>query len=98
MDDEDILNAIRYHTTGRPGMSLLEKVIKTADQLEEGRDYPGVEEMREFTKLPPDECVYKLMTHTREYVLSIGATVDPLSDAAIEWLRQQIEQGEKNGQ
>ena len=98
VDDEDILNAIRYHTTGRPGMSLLEKVLKTADQLEEGRDYPGVEEMREFLKLPPDECVYNLMTHTREYVLSIGATFDPLSDAAIEWLRQQIEQGEQNGQ
>ena len=31
IDDEDILNAIRYHTTGRAGMSLLEKVIFTAD-------------------------------------------------------------------
>ena len=79
-------------------MSLLEKVLKTADQLEEGRDYPGVEEMREFLKLPPDECVYNLMTHTREYVLSIGAKFDPLSDAAIEWLGQQIKQGEQNGQ
>ena len=98
VDDEDILNAIRYHTTGRPGMSLLEKVIKTADQLEEGRDYPGVEQMREFTKLPPDECVYNLMTHTREYVLSLGARFDPLSDAAIEWLKQQIEQGGIHGQ
>ena len=98
VDDEDILNAIRYHTTGRPGMSLLEKVLKTADQLEEGRDYPGVEEMRAYTKLPPDECVYRLMTHTREYVLSIGARFDPLSDATIDWLKDEIEQGGKHGQ
>ena len=96
--DEDILNAIRFHTTGRPGMSLLEKVIKIADQLEEGRDYPGVEHMRSFTKLPVDQCVYKLMTHTRDYVHSIGGTFDPLSDEAIEWLKQQIEQGGNHGQ
>ena len=36
--DEDILNAIRYHTTGRPGMSLLEKIIFVADYIEPGRD------------------------------------------------------------
>lgn len=35
--DEDILNAICYHTTGRPDMSLLEKIIYTADYLEPGR-------------------------------------------------------------
>ncbi len=98
VEDEDILNAIRYHTTGRPGMSLLEKVIKTADQLEEGRDYPGVEEMREYTKLPVDECVYRLMTHTRDYVHSIGAAFDPLSDRTIEWLGRQIQQGGNHGQ
>ena len=96
--DEDILNAIRYHTTGRPGMSLLEKILKTADQLEEGRSYPGVEAMREYTKLPVDECVYNLMCSTRNYVKSIGATFDPLSDETIEWLKRQIESGGKNGQ
>ena len=51
-----------------------------------------------FTKLPVDQCVYKLMTHTRDYVHSIGGTFDPLSDEAIEWLKQQIEQGGKHGQ
>ena len=39
IDDEDILNAIRYHTTGRAGMSLLEKVIFTADFLLPRTDY-----------------------------------------------------------
>ena len=37
IDDTDILNAIRYHTTGRPGMSLLEKIIFVADYIEPGR-------------------------------------------------------------
>jgi nicotinate-nucleotide adenylyltransferase len=44
--DRDILNSIRYHTTGRPGMSLLEKVIYVADCIEETRNYEGVEELR----------------------------------------------------
>ena len=38
VEDEDILNAIRYHTTGRPGMSLLEKIVFVADYIEPGRD------------------------------------------------------------
>ena len=37
IEDEDILNAIRYHTTGRPDMSLLEKIIYVADYIEPGR-------------------------------------------------------------
>ena len=38
VSDEDILNSIRYHTTGRPGMSLLEKIIFVSDYIEPGRE------------------------------------------------------------
>ena len=45
--DEDILNAIRYHTTGRAGMSLLEKIIFIADYIEPNREkFDGLEEAR----------------------------------------------------
>lgn len=44
--DEDILNAVRYHTTGRAGMSLLEKIIFIADFTSAERDYNGVKTMR----------------------------------------------------
>lgn len=47
INDEDIINAIRYHTTGRAGMSLLEKVIFVADFISAERDYNGVDIMRE---------------------------------------------------
>lgn len=47
IQDRDILDAVRYHTTGRAGMSLLEKVIFTADYISDDRDYDGVEELRE---------------------------------------------------
>ena len=44
--DKDVLNAIRYHTSGRPEMSALERLIFLSDMLESARDYPGVEKLR----------------------------------------------------
>lgn len=46
IEDEDIINSIRYHTTGRAKMSLLEKIIFTADFISDERDYDGAEIMR----------------------------------------------------
>lgn len=46
--DEDILNAIAYHTTARADMSILERVIYTADCIEKTRNYPGVEMLRKI--------------------------------------------------
>lgn len=57
IDDEDILNAIRYHTTGRAGMSLLEKVIFTADFTSEERTYSGVATMRKKSKKSLEEAM-----------------------------------------
>lgn len=47
--DEDILNAVRYHTTGRAGMSLLEKVVYIADYISAEREYPDVDVMRRLS-------------------------------------------------
>ena len=47
--DIDILNAIKYHTIGRNNMSMIEKIIYIADSIEEGRDYPKVDEIRKKT-------------------------------------------------
>lgn len=44
--DTDVLNAVRYHTTARAGMSLLEKIIYLADYISADRDYEGVDELR----------------------------------------------------
>lgn len=97
VEDEDILNAIKYHTTGRPGMSLLEKVIKIADMIEENRDYPGVEEMRRLARTEDiDRCLYKLMEHTKKYVKDRSRAYDPLSQEAMDWLREEMKSGGKD--
>ena len=49
--DKDIVNAVRYHTTARAEMSLLEKIIYIADYTSEERDYKGVEKMRKASNV-----------------------------------------------
>ena len=46
--DRDVLDAIKYHTTAKAGMTDLQKLIFTADMIEDGRDYDGVERLREL--------------------------------------------------
>lgn len=46
--DQDILNAISYHTTGRENMSLLEKIVFMGDYIEPSRDFRGIEEIRKL--------------------------------------------------
>ena len=49
--DKDIVNAVRYHTTARAGMTLLEKIVYIADYTSEERDYKGVEKMRKASNV-----------------------------------------------
>ena len=86
VDDEDVLNAVRYHTTGRAGMSALEKIIYLADAIEPGRDYPGVEELREMAYGGLDEACLKSMEMTIEYVTAKGYYLDGDTLAAKEYL------------
>ncbi len=94
--DEDIVNAIRWHTTGRPGMSRLEKLIYVADSLEPGRSFDGIEELRALMYDDLDRCLYALMINTRDYVRSLGLSFDSRSEEAIADLEHKIK-GEENG-
>ena len=64
IEDEDIINAIRYHTTGRAGMSRLEKIIFIADFTAAERSYPGVETMREKSRQSLEEAMLFAMQFT----------------------------------
>lgn len=57
IQDTDIINAVRYHTSGRADMSLLEKVIFVADFIGEERNYKGVDIMRQKAKRSLEEAM-----------------------------------------
>ncbi|MBR4020349.1 MAG: bis(5'-nucleosyl)-tetraphosphatase (symmetrical) YqeK [Firmicutes bacterium] len=75
--DPDIINAVSYHTTGRAGMSQLEKVIYIADAIEPNRRYPGVEELRKVVWEDLDQACLMSINHTINYVSSQGHYLDP---------------------
>jgi len=68
--DQDILNAIAYHTTGRRDMSLLEKIIYIADYIEPLRKISGIEEFRSLSYVDLDAAVIKSLENSIEYVIS----------------------------
>ncbi len=72
IDDEEILNAIAYHTTGRAGMSTLEKIIFLADAIEPGRNYPGVDEIRRTAETDLDQACIMSLQRTIDYVKEQG--------------------------
>ena len=75
--DEDIINSIRYHTTGRAGMSLLEKVIFIADFTSAERDYDGVDKMRKLADKDLDEAVLEGMSFTIADLAQRKLTIAP---------------------
>jgi len=66
--DIDILNAIRYHTTGREAMSLLEKIIYIADKIEPNRNYEDVEEIRKLAYNNINKAIIKSLMSTISFV------------------------------
>lgn len=75
--DEDILNAVSYHTTGRAGMTLLEKIIFLADAIEPGRNYPGVKDIRKKAETDLDGACLMSLTRTVEFINNRGDYLDP---------------------
>ena len=64
INDREIIDAIRYHTTGRAGMTLLDKVIFVADFTSADRDYEGVDRIRRIADKNLDEAVLEGMSFT----------------------------------
>ena len=97
--DPDIINAVSYHTTGRPAMSALEKVIYIADAIEPNRNYPGVEEIRQAAEEDLDKACLLSLSRTIEYVRQQGNFLDTDTIAARDYLQKQyaIKENE-NGQ
>lgn len=84
--DKYVLNAIRYHTSGRENMGNLEKLIFLADLLEEGRDFEGVEHLRKLFKKDIDECLLVSLEHQLNYLTKNKKPVYSLTKRAYEYL------------
>ncbi|MEG0237982.1 MAG: bis(5'-nucleosyl)-tetraphosphatase (symmetrical) YqeK [Clostridium sp.] len=74
--DEDVLEAMRWHTTGKPDMTALQKIIYISDMIEPSRVFDGVSIIREKVLENLDLGVIQGMDHTIRYLLDKGQIVD----------------------
>ncbi|GER66966.1 hypothetical protein BpJC7_09230 [Weizmannia acidilactici] len=75
--DREVLDAIKYHTTGRAGMTKLEKIVYLADYIEPGRNFLGVDEARRLADEDLDKAVLFAAGHTIEFLISKHQTIFP---------------------
>lgn len=75
--DPEILDAIKWHTIGRPGMTLLEKIVFVADLTEPGRDFPDAEPLRELSRKDLDKAVAECIKSTIEVNKKRGNLIHP---------------------
>lgn len=77
IDDRDIINAVRYHTTARAGMSPLEKTIYLADLTSSDRNYADILEMRRLAELGSEQAMEYALSYTIRYLESKRAVILP---------------------
>lgn len=87
--DREVRQAIRYHTTGRPEMTLLEKIIYIADYIEPGRDKaPNLPTVRRLAFQDLDETMYVILKDTLEYLEHGSGTIDATTRQACRYYQE----------
>ena len=91
IQDMDIINAVRYHTTGRENMSILEKIIFMADMIEEGRNFPGVDELRKLSfNGQLDKALITSLNNTIKFVIENNQLIHPRTVKARNYILSKI--------
>jgi predicted HD superfamily hydrolase involved in NAD metabolism len=88
VEDEEVLDAIRAHTTGRPGMGPLALVLYIADKIEPARDYPSVGRLRELSERNLRATTTEALRRAISYNEKRGKRTHPSSRATLEWLEK----------
>ena len=79
IDDDEVLNAISFHTTGKKNMDTLAKIIFIADAIEPGRSYPKVDVFRELSKKNLNDCMLGLLDNSICFLISKESFINPLT-------------------
>lgn len=88
--DADIINAILNHTTGRPGMSLLEKIIFVADYIEPSRKQaPNLKKIRKLAFEDLDQALITILHDTLRYLNSIDGEIDPMTQKTYDYYKKE---------
>lgn len=85
IEDEEILNAIKYHTTAKADMTTFEKLIYTGDSLSDDRDYDPIPKLREIAIKDFDLGFKAILQHTYDKLTAEGRNIYPLTLEAVKF-------------
>ncbi len=88
-ENDGVVSAIASHTTGKPGMNLLETIIYVADYMEPNRDFPGVDELRRLAYSDIYEALKLGLNMTITMLQQQGREVSPESAQTLTWLERE---------
>lgn len=86
VEDADVLEAIRVHTVGRPGMGPLALVLYVADKIEPAREYPSVERLRGLSREDLREAAAESLRRAIAHNEVRGRSIHPASRQTLAWL------------
>lgn len=86
--DPEVLAAIRWHTTGTPGMSRLARLIWIADMVEPNRRFPGLERIRRLVEQDLDRGLMAGLDHSLAYLVASGRLIHLETVRTRNWLLQ----------
>ena len=75
--DEQMVNAVKYHTTGKPCMDMMAKIIFMADKIEGNRNYIGIERRRKLVLEDIDEAIIETINYTTQYCIEANELIHP---------------------
>ena len=89
--DEEILSAIRWHTTGKADMTMLDIIIYMADYIEPNRDKaPNLKEIRKLCFDNIELALYEVLKGTLEYLSSKPDAIDPMTKTSFEYYQNKL--------
>ncbi len=91
VENREIVDAIACHTTGRPHMSRLDKILYIADYIEPGRrELPNMADVRKMAFQDLDECLYRILKDSLVYLNSRNLPLDPMTEKTYLYYKEKL--------
>ncbi len=94
IEDEEILSAVQFHTTGKANMTMLDKIIYISDMIEVGREFPGVKELRNLAIMNINSVLLKSFDATISYLIQKQRMIHPDTINARNYLIRNLKSGD----
>ncbi len=91
VEDQEILDSITWHTTGRPNMTMLDKIVYIADYIEPNRNQaPNLEYFRRLAFEDLDKCLYEILEASLSYLKTRSEVIDPMTEQTYLFYKNEL--------